>query len=101
MEIKSYDQSEEKYSFRSICHETQVLDVKVVAGDEAWIDPIGDDHAVPGFWRWDRIVFSGTRVTGQRDWHFAAGGQRMAQFQKDVQAIHDVEDPGSGGGSVI
>jgi hypothetical protein len=97
----SSDFPKEKSTFRSIFHKTQTIHVKALAREEAWFDPFGDDHAIPGLWQRERIVFPWKSVEGQGDRHFTVGGQQVAKLQKDVQALHDMENSGSEGGSIF
>jgi hypothetical protein len=75
--------------------------LEAMAREEAWFDPFGDDHAIPGLWQRERIVFPWKSVEGQGDRHFAVGGQQVAKLQKNVQALHDMENSGSEGGSIF
>jgi hypothetical protein len=98
---ESYGQSKEKNTFRTILHKPLSIQVETMAGDKAWFDPFGDDHAIPGLWQRKRIVFSWKSVEGQGDRDFTIGGQQVAKLQKDVQAVHDMENSASGGGSIF
>ncbi len=96
-----YGQHKEKGTFHFVFHKTQAIHVEVLALEEAWFDPFGDDHAIPGLWQQERIVFSWKSVEGQEDRHFAFGRQPMGKLQKDVQAVHDMGNFGSKGGSLF
>ncbi len=68
---------------------------------EAWFDPFGDDHAIPGIWQRERIVFPWKSVEGQGDRHLSVGGQQVEKLQENVQALHDMGNSGSEGGSIF
>jgi hypothetical protein len=45
-----YGKSEEKSTLRSVFHKTLAVCVEAVARHEAWFNPFGNDHAIPGLW---------------------------------------------------
>ncbi len=72
-----------------------------MAGEKAWSDRYGDDHALSGLWKRERIVFPGKGADGPRDRYFAVGGQQVAKLPEDVQALHVLENLGGEGGSIV
>lgn len=47
----SNGQGKEKSAFRSVYIEIQAIQIKAVAGKEAWFYPFGYDNAIPGLWQ--------------------------------------------------